>query len=148
MKNTLAVPNITRLLDGFTDPAVLIGRDYRILVANSAYREHYGMFDTSAHPHCYEVSHRFSRPCDEAGETCPLKNSLAMAQPQRVLHLHYTSKGEEHVNVETLPIRDEAGEIAYFLEILRQSDVASSRADDRGLVGRSSAFNRMLSMVW
>ncbi|MGE0371997.1 MAG: sigma-54 interaction domain-containing protein [Gammaproteobacteria bacterium] len=145
---TRKLPDINALLDGFTDPAVLIGRDYRILAANQRYQAHYGVPQRHGPgSHCYEVSHHFSRPCDEAGETCPLRNSLATGQTQRVLHLHYTQKGEERVAVETMPIRDARGEIAYFLEILRESGVGATPANEQRLVGRSPAFLRMLGLV-
>lgn len=76
-----------------------------------------------------------------------MKGSLTSGQPQRVLHLHYTPQGIEHVDVETLPIRNEAGEIAYFLEVFRQSDIASSHPDAEGLIGRSRTFNHMLEFI-
>lgn len=56
--------------------------------------------------HCYEVSHHFSVPCDRAGESCPLRMSREDGATHQVLHLHHTSRGEEHVAVETNPIRD------------------------------------------
>jgi two-component system response regulator HydG len=141
------LPPSSYLMDALPEPAVLIDMNYRILAANNAYRERYGSFDTAAPVHCFQVSHHYDKPCDLAGETCPLKNSLLSGQPQRVLHLHYTPRGEEHVDVETLPIRNDAGEITYFLEVLRQSDVASTRADGDGLIGRSRAFNHMLELI-
>ncbi len=142
------LPDLTALLDGFSDPAVLIGRDYRILAANRHYHAHYGKpRRQGAGSHCYEVSHRFTRPCDEAGETCPLRNSLATGQTQRVLHLHYTRKGEERVTVETMPIRDRQGEIAYFLEILRESSIGAAPVNEQRLIGHSPAFLRMLELI-
>ena len=141
------LPEIGELLNGFVDPAVLIGRDYRILAANNVYRHHYGMTDRHDNARCFEVSHHFKQPCDEAGETCPLKNSLETQQPQRVLHLHFTSKGEEHVDVQTLPIRDAGGETICFLEILRKSEIGGQANDQSGLIGRSQVFNRMLGLI-
>jgi two-component system response regulator HydG len=142
------LPGIIALLDGFTDPAVLIGLDYRILAANHRYETHYGKPQRRGPgSHCYEVSHHFTRPCDEAGETCPLRNSLATGQPQRVLHLHYTRKGEERVAVETMPIRNALGEVVYFLELLRESGVGAEPANKQRLVGRSPAFLRMLELI-
>jgi transcriptional regulator with PAS, ATPase and Fis domain len=68
-------------------------------------------------------------------------------EPQRVLHLHHTPRGEEHVAVETTPIRDESGRIAYFVETMRVVRQASSRAAAQGLVGRSPAFVGMLEKI-
>jgi two-component system response regulator HydG len=86
-------------------------------------------------------------PCDQAGESCPLKQSLEDGAPQRVLHLHHTPRGEEHVDVETTPIRDDQGQIVYFVETMRIVRQASSRAAAQGLVGRSPAFVAMLEKV-
>jgi len=144
---TKRLPPSSYLLDALPEPAVLIDLNYRILAANKRYRDRYGAFAAAGPVHCYQVSHRYDKPCDLAGETCPLNNSLMSGQPQRVLHLHYTPRGEKHVDVETLPIRNENGKITYFLEVLRQSGVASPRADGDGLIGRSRAFNHMLELI-
>ncbi len=141
------LPEYTALLNGIEDPAVLLAPDYRILAANQAYRDHYGDEKPLHNRHCYEVSHGYPVPCDEAGESCPLKNCLASGQPQRVLHLHYSPEGEQHVDVSLMPIRNADGEIIFFLEKMRQAATASSRPAAEGLVGRSRVFNRMLELV-
>jgi len=141
------LPEITGLLNAYRDPAILLDRDYRIVTANHAYREVYGEGLPLQHRRCYEVSHGYGVPCDQAGEDCPLKGSLETGGAQRVLHIHHTPAGQEHVDVETHPVRDEAGEIAYFLEVLRHVRSASPQSRGEGLVGRSPAFNRMLAMV-
>ncbi len=121
--------------------------DYRIIAANAAYVREYGGGRQISGRTCYEVSHRFKVPCDLAGESCPLKMSLEAGSPQRVLHLHHTPAGEEHVIVETSPVRDENGAIAYFVETMRTVRQASSQAAARGLVGRSPAFVAMLDKM-
>lgn len=121
--------------------------DYRIIAANAAYTREFGGGRELAGRCCYEVSHHFDQPCDQVGESCPLKLSLDSGEPQRVLHLHHTARGEEHVAVETVPVRDENGEIAYFVETMRIVRQASSRAAARGLVGRSPAFVDMLDKM-
>ena len=142
------IPQALReLLDLYQDPAILVSQDYRILVANSAYCQLYGEQSPLTNRHCYEVSHHYSVPCDQAGESCPLRDSLSSGQPARVLHVHHTPRGDEHVDVETHPIRNEQGKAAYFVEIMRQTRVASTSPSERGLVGRSPAFNHMLELV-
>lgn len=137
------------LLDVLAEPAILLNREYKILGANHAYCAHYGTVTEPAilGQHCYAVSHHYAVPCDQAGESCPLKTSLESGEPQRVLHLHHTPRGEEHVDVETYPIRDDRGEIRYFVEILRSTELASATGDTRKLVGRAPAFNHMLELV-
>ena len=134
-------------LDGLPEPRIVMNADYRIIAANAAYVREFGGGVAVAGRMCYEVSHRFKVPCDQAGESCPLKQSLASGEPRRVLHLHHTPRGEEHVDVETTPIRDESGRIAYFVETMHVVRQASSRPAAQGLVGRSPAFVDMLGKV-
>jgi two-component system response regulator HydG len=134
-------------LDGLPEPRIVMDADYRIVAANAAYISEFGGGKPLAGRKCYEVSHHFDVPCDQAGESCPLKQSLEGGEPQRVLHLHHTPRGEEHVAVETMPIRDDQGKIVYFVETMRVVRQASSRAAAQGLVGRSPAFVGMLEKI-
>ena len=136
------------LLDALPGPVVLIDLNYRILAANERYCSRYGGLEGATQtPRCYQVSHHHDQPRDVAGETCPMKNSLTSGHPQRILHIHYTPRREKHVDVETFPIRSDAGQITYFLEVLRPSGVASARAEAGGLMGRSRASNGMLELI-
>jgi len=134
-------------LDGLPEPRIVMNAEYRIIAANTAYLREFGGGMPITGRTCYEVSHHFNVPCDQAGESCPLKQSLEAGAPQRVLHLHHTPRGEEHVDVETTPIRDDQGQIAYFVETMRVVRQASSRPAAQGLVGRSPAFVGMLEKV-
>ena len=127
------------------EPRIVMDADYRIVAANAAYVREFGGRPLAGRT-CYEVSHHFDVPCDQVGESCPLKQSLE-DEPQRVLHLHHTPRGEEHVAVETTPIRDDQGSIVYFVETMRVVRQASSRAAAQGLVGRSPAFVGMLEKI-
>jgi transcriptional regulator with PAS, ATPase and Fis domain len=142
-----AKAEVTGVLDVIDAPAVAITPDYRILAANQAYRAIYGDGSPLHDRTCYEVSHRYSVPCDRAGESCPLADCLSSGRKQRVLHLHHTPRGEEHVDVETHPVRNDKGEISYVIEIMQETKTASSRADANRIVGRSRAFNQMLELV-
>ena len=143
-------PQIAELLsylDSQPQPRIVMDKNYTIIAANTAYHTEYGNSSPLVGRHCYEVSHHFIRPCDEAGESCPLKLSAATGRPQRVLHLHQTPRGEEHVDVELTPIHNSNGEIVYFVEMIQTIHDASALPSSRGLVGRSAAFNNMLGLV-
>jgi len=142
-----SLPELLSFLDGQAEPRIVMDARYRIVAANSAYEREFAQGQPVAGRHCYEVSHHFDVPCDQAGESCPLRMSEQSGQAQRVLHLHHTPRGEEHVDVETTPIRDQRGKVAYFVETMRVVKHASSQPVANGLVGRSPAFNRMLSMI-
>ena len=135
------------ILGAYREPAVLLDPQYRVVATNRAYQERYGCPDDPVGRHCYEVSHHYTVPCDQAGETCPLKACVSTGEEQRVLHLHHTPRGQEHVEVEAHPVRDAEGRIAYVVEVMRPSRLASSRPSREGLVGRSVPFNRMVELV-
>ena len=134
------------LLNSYSNPTVLIDRDYVIVAANEAYQKQYG-FKLDGHSHCYEISHHYDKPCDLAGETCPLKLCLESNSAQRSLHVHHTEFGDEHVDVQLSPIHDEKGEITHFLETMASVKCASTKPQAVGLVGRSIAFNTVIEMV-
>ena len=72
---------------------------------------------------------------------------MQTGQPSRVLHVHHTPRGPEHVNVELTPLSNAEGEIVYFVESLRRVREASTTASASAMVGASQAFNRMLGMI-
>jgi transcriptional regulator with PAS, ATPase and Fis domain len=140
-------PDVKAILDCLQEPAILLNDEYRILMANEAYEARYGDGRRLRRRHCYEVSHRYQVPCDLAGEQCPLKHSRETGQPTRVLHVHHTPRGQEYVNVETLPIRGDDGSISHYIEVMRPSTIAATRGDHDGLVGVSKAFQVMVAAI-
>lgn len=146
----MTTPQLAELLsylDIQPEPHIVMDKNYVIIAANAAYRAEYNEQESMEGRRCFEVSHHFTRPCDEAGELCPLKLSAATGIPQRVLHLHQTPRGEEHVDVKLTPIRDASGEIVYFVEMTNTIRDCASHPSSRGLVGRSIAFNNMLGLI-
>jgi transcriptional regulator with PAS, ATPase and Fis domain len=134
-------------LESLKEPHILCDRNFRILAANEAYRNHWEGRREIVGRTCYEVSHRYATPCDQAGESCPLQSSLRSGQRERVVHLHHTPHGERFENIELTPIRDAAGEIVYFIEKIDPLPVPRSEDHARGLIGRSSAFLAMMELV-
>ncbi len=148
MFSDVPVPGeVISVLSHFTDPAILLGMDYKVLAANAPYQRIYGDDAFVDKQFCYEVSHGYTVPCDQAGESCPMKSALEQDAAQKVLHIHHTPRGEEHVEVETCPIHDDDGNVVYLIEIIRNSRMASAQPEGAGMVGRSKAFNRMLELV-
>lgn len=142
-----SLSELVSFLDGLPEPRIVMDADYRIVAANQAYVREFGASQAILGRTCYAVSHHFDVPCDQAGESCPLSRCQESDSPQRVLHLHHTPRGEEHVDVELTPIRDEQGRVTHFVETMRVVRQASSKAAARGLVGRSPAFVRMLERM-
>lgn len=135
------------MLDGFDYPAILVSSKYEILAANDLYTRTFGAIDTQQVAHCYKVSHNYDKPCDQAGESCPLAASRKSGHREKVLHIHNTPRGKEHVDVEMLPILDANGELQYFVELLKPVAHASAQASTALMVGTSARFNAMVEMI-
>lgn len=134
-------------LETLPEPHILCDRSYRILAANTAFRAHSGASGDLLGRRCFEVSHHYAVPCDQAGESCPLVRSLKSGQRERVVHLHHTSAGENYENIELSPIRDSDGKIAYFIEKLEPLPVGRGLTNAPGLIGRAPTFRAMLELV-
>ncbi len=141
--------DIASMLDGYDCPAILVTADYQILASNDRYRENFGQITVEGPARCYSVSHGYDRPCDQEGEDCPLASALESGQKERVLHIHQTPRGPEHVDVEMLPIMDEQGHLKYFVELLKPVAVAGTSTSDtqQQMVGAAPAFNKMLELI-
>jgi len=141
------LPELMSFVEGLPEPHILFDTQYRILAANAAYRRQFSPEQSVVGRTCYEVSHRFNMPCDQAGETCPLARSRESGQRERVLHLHHTPKGEEYVNIELAPLLDASGQQAFYVEKMEPLKVAQTQVTVQTLIGRSPAFMQMLGLV-
>lgn len=129
-------------------PAIVLDTDYNILAANAAYRRQFG-HDQQAPlgQKCHRVSHHYAVPCDQAGEDCPMRKAWSSKVPERVLHVHHTPRGPEHVDVELRPILDEQGRVIAFVERLTRIVIASAQPQEQGLVGQAPAFKTALASL-
>ena len=128
-------------------PTIVLDPEYNILAANAAYRRQFAAGGTPVGRKCYQVSHHYEAPCDQSGEHCPMRQARETHAPDRVLHIHHTPRGPEHVDVELRPILDEIGVIVGYVERLATVKAASAKATKEGLVGRSPAFTEALSSL-
>jgi PAS domain S-box-containing protein len=141
-------PSCEQIIDIMVDPFVVIDRDYRIVAANRAYRERYGV---EAHGVvgrlCHEVSHHSEVPCSRNGEHCPLEEVFERKQATQVMHVHFDRDGgEEYVQLHSSPLLGDDGEVRYIGETIFR--VASAQGDDAArLIGRSQPLLRMTSLL-
>ena len=143
----IALAPLVSYLDEQTDPKIVMDRSYRIIAANQAYRRLFAGGAEVVGRRCFAVSHHFEVPCDEAGESCPLRQAAESDTPQRVLHLHHTPNGEEHVDVEIAPVHDAAGAVFAYVETVRIVRHASPKLASAHMVGRAQPFTDMLALV-
>ena len=134
-------------LENLDEPHILCDRHYRILAANDAFRSKWVSDQDVVGRTCYDVSHRYTVPCDQAGESCPLQRSLISGQRERVTHVHHTRLGEHFENIELSPIRDGHGEIVFYIEKLEPFAVTRCANHAYSLIGRSPPFLNMMEMI-
>jgi transcriptional regulator with PAS, ATPase and Fis domain len=147
LKNLAATPaELSSILEAIPEPAAILAGNYQILATNSSYMEHHELASVTETNFCYKVTHGYDRPCDESGESCPLKRCQESGTRQRALHLHQTPHGPEHVDVEMRPLPMADG-TTCFLEIMHQVKVAHASPEGQGLIGSSDAFNAMLGLI-
>ncbi|HEU6454137.1 MAG TPA: PAS domain-containing protein, partial [Roseateles sp.] len=134
------VQALVSYLEHEVQPMIVLDPNYNILAANTAYQRQFGTADRPYLGHkCYRVSHHYDLPCDQAGEHCPMKRAFELKGPDRVLHIHHTPRGPEHVDVELRPILDAEHQVVAYVERLTTVRHASAGASQAGLVGRSPA---------
>ena len=139
--------DMSQMLEAYDAPAILVTPDYDIIASNSNYRDSFGDIDLDSKPRCYAVSHGYNKPCDQAGESCPLLAAKESKRRETVLHIHQTANGREHVNVEMIPIFNQQNELSFFVELLKPVPLASGTISDQRMVGSSPAFEKMLSSI-
>jgi two-component system response regulator AtoC len=147
MTDSRSKPSCEQIIDMLPNPFVVIDRGYRILAANRAYLDRYGIRkDQVVGRACYEVSHHSSEPCSHHGEHCPLETVLDTRQPTQVMHVHFDGAGqEEYVQLQAAPILGDDGEVLYmgeYVQVVRQSG-----EEEDILVGRSKPLLRLTSLL-
>ncbi|GIZ53282.1 sigma-54 interaction domain-containing protein [Noviherbaspirillum aridicola] len=151
MPTELPAPQVQALisyLEQEAQPAIVLDTDYNILARNTAYQRQFGIAGRSiVGEKCFHVSHHYSMPCDQAGEHCPMKAAFDKRGADRILHIHHTPRGPEHVDVELRPILDGQRDVVAYVERLATVRSAHAHASNDGLVGRSPAFMDALSAL-
>ena len=143
----ISIPSaeLVSLLEAQPEPQIMVDSNYRIIAANTAYREQIAHDSSPIGKRCHEVSHHYAAPCDHSGESCPLARARVSGRRERVMHLHHTPRGEEYVRIELTPMRNASGEISSFIE--RVETLALGAVGKASLNGRAPAFRHMLELV-
>ncbi|XQW86223.1 sigma-54 interaction domain-containing protein [Thalassotalea piscium] len=138
---------IQSMINAIDKPAIFISPDYIIQAANQAYQDIYSTKVKMGKNRCYEVSHRHNKPCDESGETCPLKSCIKTGRAASVVHIHELPDGQEFCDILMRPVKDEDGITLGFLEILEVINFASVHPKKNKMLGKTPPFLAMLKQV-
>jgi two-component system response regulator AtoC len=130
------------LIDVQENPFVLIDENYRIVAANIAYCENYGLDkEAVVGRRCHEVSHLSAVPCHMNGEDCPHQGVFNSGKIHEVVHTHFDSHNRpEYVRIKGHPIVG-AGNKRYLGEsIFRIAGSDELDCKDMQMIGNSPAF--------
>jgi signal transduction histidine kinase len=119
---------VQALLDALPDGVRVIGPDFRIILANKAYRDLLGLGEAQqAGSFCYASSHGRSEPCVPTLVTCPLV-ALSKDNDNLKYHAHYARGDGAEVSVEIkaarVAIETESGPRMVVIEVIRDLDAA------------------------
>ncbi len=118
---------IKDILESVDEAFLVIDRDYRIISANRAFCQQVKeTHDAVMGRFCYEVSHKYNRPCHEEGEDCPVKHTFESGEPYSSTHVHHDSTHHPlFMEIKAYPMRDASGRIVSAIETI--NDVTDKR---------------------
>ena len=152
---------IERILDTVDEAFIVIDRNYRILMANSAYGKQVG---SPVHQligrHCYEISHQSAVPCYEAGEECSVRHCFETGIPGSCFHKHASRDGSVlYVETKAFPLKDSTGAVTSVIEtvsnitdkhLLEEEQLKTQKLEAIGILagGIAHDFNNLLQGVF
>jgi PAS domain S-box-containing protein len=110
---------INSILENVDEGFIVLDRDFRISSVNKAYRSKLKLGPREIiGKHCYEVSHRRTRPCYEEGEDCAVQRTFETGEPYQAIHHHYDTEGKPiYIEIKSFPLKDAAGNTVSAIEI-------------------------------
>lgn len=138
-------PQVLDLMEIIDQPFVLIGRDYRIVAANTRYCRTY---DTTPEAvigrYCHQVSRHRDLPCHLAGGDCPHRQVFEGGESHEVIHTYYDSCGHlERVRIHGHAVRDVNGNLLLGV-ILTPLPRCDGPPGQTRMIGKSRRFTRTL----
>jgi PAS domain S-box-containing protein len=101
----------TVMNDLINEDILVIAPNHQILDANDAMLKKVGLSrEEIIGRSCYEVTHRYERPCSEESCPCPLKETLRSLKPFSTTHIHLDKNNkEQHVSISCYPLTGPEG---------------------------------------
>lgn len=109
------------VIDGVSDPLMVIAFDYRVLKMNQAARNQLknGLIKPDDNITCHQLSHASLVPCDGSDHPCPLSEVRETRLPATMIHHHESERGKRIVELIASPLFDSNGEPYAIIEVAR-----------------------------
>ncbi|MCD6581173.1 MAG: diguanylate cyclase [Desulfuromusa sp.] len=108
------------VIDGVSDPLMVIGLDYQILQMNrAAQKEQNNDMNEQDTLTCHQHSHASLVPCNADDHPCPLLEVKETGEPVTMIHHHETDQGKRIVELTASPLFDGNNEIYAIIEVAR-----------------------------
>ncbi|MFH1703321.1 MAG: PAS domain S-box protein [Nitrospirota bacterium] len=106
-----------KILQGITDPLLLISKDLKVLWANNAFQNQAGYkIEEIIGNYCYKLTHHQETPCKLPYDLCPIAEAKETGKAVSTTHTHFNREGNKiFVEVSAYPVKDEEGEIVHFV---------------------------------
>lgn len=106
-----------KILQGISDPLLLVSKDLKVLWANKAFQDKAGYkIEEIVGNHCYKLTHHQETPCKPPHDLCPIAEAKETGKAVTTTHTHFDKEGKKvFVEVSAYPVKDENGEIVYFV---------------------------------
>ena len=102
------------ILDGVSDPAIVVDANFGVAVVNKAARKALEM-DEGQNVPCFRAIHGLDAPCDESGRPCVIKTG----QSGKTIQSRRGDDGAEQlVELRATPLFDDAGNVIGAIEVL------------------------------
>jgi signal transduction histidine kinase/CheY-like chemotaxis protein/HPt (histidine-containing phosphotransfer) domain-containing protein len=104
------------IIDGMSDPTVVIDNEHRVSVVNKAAIDALGLDESHTVP-CFRALHGLDAPCDAPGHPCVLNTG----QSNKTIQTRQDSNGGTRlVEQRTTPLFDDAGNVIGAIEVLHE----------------------------
>jgi len=108
------------VIDGVSDPMMVIGLDYQILQLNQSAQAQWSHGPMAGGNFtCYHHSHASLVPCSGKEHPCPLQEVKDTKQPVTMIHRHDSDRGERIVELVASPLFDPHGRLYAIIEVAR-----------------------------
>ncbi len=111
---------VRSVLDTVDEAFIVIDRNYRAVMVNKAYCAQVNMpVGDIIGRCCYEISHRRTIPCFEAGGECAVRHAFEKEEPHTCIHKHHNRDGSViYVETKSYPLRDASGKVTSAIEVI------------------------------